>query len=76
MKACRRRRTIFSAAAECGTVGIISPANHEEIVIKAGGNEYKFPGSPYLTSRVYDILRQCGVELGKRDFLGAREPPH
>jgi uncharacterized protein len=52
-----------------------------EITLKAGGNEYKFTGSRYLTSWVfpnfyfhatttYDILRHCGVELGKRDFLG------
>jgi hypothetical protein len=37
-----------------------------EIVINAGGNDYRYPGS---------VLRHCGVEL-KRDFLGAREPPH
>ena len=52
-----------------------------EITLKAGGNEYKFTGTRYLTSWVfpnfyfhatttYDILRHCGVELGKRDFLG------
>jgi hypothetical protein len=23
--------------------------------------------------RLYDIIRQCGVEIGKRDFMGA--PP-
>ena len=52
-----------------------------EVTIKAGGNELKFSGSRYLTSFVfpnfyfhattaYDILRHCGVEIGKRDFLG------
>jgi hypothetical protein len=52
------------------------------IVIKAGGTELKFTGRQYLTSFVfpnfffhatttYNILRHCGVELGKRDFLGA-----
>ena len=52
-----------------------------EIVIRVGGNDRKFSGSRYLTSWVfphfyfhattaYDILRHCGVELGKRDFLG------
>jgi uncharacterized protein len=52
-----------------------------DITLKAGGNEFKFKGSRYLTGWVfpnfyfhatttYDILRHCGVELGKRDFLG------
>jgi len=52
-----------------------------EVVLKAGGNEFKFSGAGYLTGWVfpnfyfhattaYDILRHCGVGLGKRDFLG------
>ena len=52
-----------------------------QITLKAGGQEFNFVGSRYLTSWVfpnfyfhatttYDILRHCGVELGKRDFLG------
>ena len=52
-----------------------------EISIKGGANEFKFTGAAYLTSWVfpnfyfhatttYDILRHCGVVLGKRDFLG------
>jgi len=52
-----------------------------DIVIKAGGTELKFKGLQYLTGFVfpnfyfhattaYDILRHCGVEIGKRDFLG------
>jgi hypothetical protein len=64
----------------CKTSDIDAGASRE-IVLKAGGNEYKFSGSRYLTSWVfpnfyfhattaYDILRHCGVELGKRDFLG------
>jgi uncharacterized protein len=51
------------------------------ITLKAGNTELKFTGRDYLTSFVfpnfyfhattaYDILRHCGVELGKRDFLG------
>jgi uncharacterized protein len=51
------------------------------ISFKAGGTELKFTGHQYLTSWVfpnfyfhatttYDILRHCGVDLGKRDFLG------
>ncbi len=52
-----------------------------EITLKGGNTEFKFSGSHYLTSFVfpnfyfhattaYDILRHCGVEIGKRDFLG------
>jgi uncharacterized protein len=51
------------------------------ITLKGGNTEFKFTGRDYLTSFVfpnfyfhattaYDILRHCGVELGKRDFLG------
>ena len=51
------------------------------ITLKAGNTELKFSGRDYLTSFVfpnfyfhattaYDILRHCGVEIGKRDFLG------
>jgi len=55
-------------------------AEDRDIVIKAGEHVLKFKGARYLTSFVlpnfyfhaattYDILRHCGVELGKRDFL-------
>jgi len=65
----------------CKTADIDAGATRE-IVIKGGGNEFKFSGSRYLTSWVfpnfyfhattaYDILRHCGVERGTRDFLGA-----
>jgi hypothetical protein len=60
----------------------IDGSEDKPIVIKAGGNELKFTGRQYLTGFVfpnfyfhatttYNILRHCGVELGKRDFLGA-----
>jgi hypothetical protein len=53
-----------------------------EIVIPAGGNKLKMPGADYLLhfalpnfyfhlSTAYDILRGSGVEIGKRDFMGA-----
>lgn len=52
-----------------------------DINLKLGPNELSFKGSDYLTGFVlpnfyfhatvaYAILRHCGVELGKRDFLG------
>lgn len=53
-----------------------------QIVIKAGDNEFKFQGLDYLhgwvipnlyfhATTAYNILRHVGVEVGKRDFLGA-----
>lgn len=52
-----------------------------DISLKAGARELNFKGQDYLTNFVlpnfyfhatatYAILRHCGVELGKRDFLG------
>lgn len=62
--------------------GQIEGSEDKEIVLKVGGNEMKFKGGQYLTHFVlpnlyfhaataYDILRHCGVPLGKKDFLGA-----
>ena len=50
-------------------------------MLKFGTNERKFTGQGLLLNHVlpnfyfhcttaYDILRHCGVELGKRDFMG------
>jgi hypothetical protein len=58
----------------------IDGSEQRDITIKAGPNELKFKGAAYLTSWVlpnfyfhvttaYAILRHCGLELGKRDFL-------
>ena len=59
----------------------ISGSEDREVTLKAGPNELKFTGAQYLTQFVlpnfyfhittaYAILRHCGVELGKNDFLG------
>jgi hypothetical protein len=59
----------------------IDGTEDKDIVMKAGANEYKFKGMPYVTGFVlpnvyfhvttaYAILRHCGVELGKKDYLG------
>ncbi len=51
------------------------------ITIKAGGQEFSFPGAQYLQgfampnfyfhlATAYGILRHNGVELGKLDFMG------
>lgn len=53
-----------------------------EIVIPAGANKLKMPGGDYLLhfampnfyfhlTTAYDILRASGVEIGKRNFMGA-----
>jgi len=53
-----------------------------EIVVPAGANKFKAPGADYLLhfampnfyfhlTTAYDILRASGVEIGKRNFIGA-----
>jgi hypothetical protein len=57
---------------------------HEEraVTIPVGGQPYKFTAQNYLIkfalpnfyfhhTTAYAILRQCGLEIGKRDYLGA-----
>ncbi len=57
-------------------------ADAREVILPAGGQEFKFTGAAYLmtfvtpnfyfhATTVYNILRHNGVELGKRDFLNA-----
>jgi hypothetical protein len=59
-----------------------SGAEQREIVLRFGDREIRFDGRDYLLKAVYpnfffhvttayDILRHCGVELGKSDFVGA-----
>lgn len=59
----------------------IDGSEDKDIVLKFGPNEFKFKGQGYLLnfvipnvffheSMAYAILRHCGVEIGKRDFLG------
>ncbi|MGZ5933459.1 MAG: DUF1993 family protein, partial [Rhizomicrobium sp.] len=54
----------------------------KEIVLKFGTREMKFTGQNFLVgftlpnfffhyTTAYDILRSIGVEIGKRDFMGA-----
>jgi hypothetical protein len=53
-----------------------------DITLTVGGQEMRFKGEPYLVhfalpnfyfhaTTAYDILRRCGVDIGKRDFIGA-----
>jgi hypothetical protein len=57
-------------------------AETREMIIPAGANKLKLPGADYLLhfalpnfyfhlTTAYDILRASGVEIGKRNFLGA-----
>ena len=54
----------------------------KEPIIPAGANKLKLPGADYLLhfalpnfyfhlTTAYDILRGSGVEIGKRNFMGA-----
>ncbi len=60
----------------------IDGSEDREIVLAMRGSSVTFKGQQYLTgfalpnfyfhmTTAYAILRHCGVELGKRDFLGA-----
>ena len=59
----------------------IDGSEEREINLTLGEHTMSFKGQPYLVHFVmpnfyfhcttaYDILRRCGVELGKRDFIG------
>jgi uncharacterized protein len=59
----------------------IDGTEDKEVVLRLGTNERKFMGQVLLLNFIlpnfyfhcttaYDILRHCGVELAKRDFMG------
>ena len=59
----------------------IDGSEDRDIALTVGGQEMRFKGAPYLmhfvlpnlyfhATAAYAILRRCGVELGKGDFLG------
>jgi hypothetical protein len=60
----------------------IEGSEDRDISITVGGQDRHFKGEPYLVhfalpnfyfhaATAYDILRACGLEIGKRDFIGA-----
>lgn len=64
--------------------GQIDGTEEKPIALPMGDNTINFQGLPYLlifvmpnlyfhVTTTYDILRHCGVELGKMDFLGKPE---
>ena len=59
----------------------IDGSDDRDINVKVAGNPVTYKGQPYLlhsvmpnfffhTTTAYDIVRHCGVEIGKRDFIG------
>ncbi len=59
----------------------IDGSEDRDIALTVGGHELRFKGEPYLVhfalpnfyfhaTTAYGILRRCGVEIGKRDFIG------
>ncbi|WP_341531369.1 DUF1993 domain-containing protein (plasmid) [Nostoc sp. UHCC 0302] len=61
----------------------IDGSEDKTITITQGDKSLSFEGMPFLlyfvlpnvyfhATTTYDILRHCGVELGKKDFLGKR----
>jgi len=59
----------------------IDDSENRDITIPIGDQRQSFQGQPYLlhfalpnfffhATTAYDILRHCGVEVGKRDFIG------
>jgi hypothetical protein len=72
----------------CGHIAGFSPADFEgaaerRVELKIGGEAVAFDGKTYLLNFVYpnfyfhyatayDILRHAGLDIGKRDFTGAR----
>lgn len=62
--------------------GQIDGSEERQVTLKVGGESMTFKGEPYLVgfalpnfyfhlTAAYAILRHNGVELGKRDYLGA-----
>lgn len=60
----------------------VDGSEDRDIVVKLGKQEYRFKGMQYLlnyaypnfyfhVTTAYNILRHNGVELGKKDFVGA-----
>jgi hypothetical protein len=62
----------------------IDGSEDRDITLAVGGQEMRFKGQPYLlhfalpnfyfhVTTAYDLLRACGVNLGKMDYLGQFE---
>ena len=60
----------------------IDGSEGRDITLSAGSREFNFKGQPYLlhfalpnfyfhVTTAYDLLRACGVGIGKMDYIGA-----
>jgi hypothetical protein len=69
------------AFAQSVTPAQIDGAEDRDVKLKIGGNEITLKGHRYYfhffapnfyfhATTAYDILRHCGVSIGKRDFIG------
>ena len=78
----KRRIAETLAVIQSATPEAMEAAMEREVVIKAGPRELTFTGKEYLlhvalpnfyfhVTTAYAILRHCGVELGKSDFIGS-----
>src|SRR5690606_26028412 len=63
----------------------INGSENREIVLKIGTSELRFIGTQFLfhfifpnfyfhATAAYAILRHCGIDVGKRDYLGSLDP--
>lgn len=79
----RGRIAAVLEALKAYTPGQIDGSEDREITLTIANSPLKLTGAQYLTglalpnfyfhcTTTYAILRQAGVEIGKRDFLGAR----
>jgi hypothetical protein len=79
----RTRIDAVLAELKAYTPAQIDGSEGREIVLTIGGNPLTLTGAQYLTgmalpnfyfhcTTTYAILRQAGVDIGKRDFLGMR----
>lgn len=69
------------AFVESVDANLINGSEARDITLTVGGQEMKFKGMPYLLGfalpnfyfhlvTAYNILRQNGVDIGKRDYMG------
>lgn len=82
--ALRRRIAKTAIFVEAFKPSDIDGSEDRDITLAVGGQEMRFKGQPYLlhfalpnfyfhVTTAYDLLRACGVNLGKMDYLGQFE---
>jgi hypothetical protein len=51
---------------QCWTIGQTRQFTGQSLLLS-----HSLPNFYFHATTAYDIIRQCGVEIGKRDFMGA-----